>query len=86
MNSDNTLIDPVTKALNFTLGKSVNMVDIIWYIFLGAIFVFSIYSLILVYHWIKFGQDSAFIWVGMIVYSIVSFILLSTMYIATINI
>ena len=56
----------------------------IWGAFLTILGIFAIYSLLLLYHWLRYGSLYATTWIMMIVYFGTSFLLLSTMFGATI--
>lgn len=82
----NNIVDPFsnsfTKLINdFILNNSDN---IVWFVFLFVFGFFLIYSLILVYHWLKYGKDSLTIWFAMIVYFAVSFVCIASMYLSAI--
>lgn len=61
-----------------------NTNNIIWFIFLIIFVFFLIYSLIFIYHWLKYETASSTIWLAMIVYFSVSFICLVLMYLSAI--
>jgi len=66
---------------NFILN---NAGDIAWFIFFVVLAFFAFYTLMLVYHWLKYGVGSFTMWLGMIIYFAVSFILISAMYLSVI--
>jgi hypothetical protein len=66
-------------VFNFILE---NANSIVWLIFFIALAFFIFYSLILTYHWIKYGIDSSTIWLAMIIYFVGSFILISVAYLS----
>ena len=74
------LIETVT---NLILNNTYN---IVWLIFFVVLAFFCLYSLILVYHWLKYGMGSFTIWLAIIIYFVVSFILISAMYLSVITI
>lgn len=61
-----------------------NAVSIAWLIFFVVLAFFAFYSLMLTYHWLKYGVGSFTMWIAMIIYFAVSFILLSAMYLSVI--
>jgi hypothetical protein len=73
----------IELALNFILE---NANSIVWLIFFVALAFFVFYSLILAYHWLKYGIGSSSIWLAMIIYFVGSFILISASYLSFIAI
>lgn len=61
-----------------------NINNIVWFVFLIILVFFLIYSLILVYHWLKYERSSFTIWLAMIVYFSVSSVCLILMYLSAI--
>lgn len=74
-------LDIMELINNFILNNSDNVV---WFIFLFVFGFFLIYSLILVYHWLKYGRSSFTIWFAMILYFAVSFVCITSMYLSAI--
>ncbi|MEX0651877.1 MAG: hypothetical protein WD509_00295 [Candidatus Paceibacterota bacterium] len=50
--------------------------DILWYVFAGAVLVFFIYSIFLVYHWFRYGMNVLTSLLATIIYLGVSGIIL----------
>ncbi|PIT96749.1 hypothetical protein COT82_01485 [Candidatus Campbellbacteria bacterium CG10_big_fil_rev_8_21_14_0_10_35_52] len=61
-----------------------NADNVVWFVFFVAFAFFFIYSLILIYHWFKYGAGSFIIWLAMIVYFSISLALISAMYFSAI--
>lgn len=66
---------------NFILNNTGN---IAWLIFFVVLAFFVLYSLMFAYHWLKYSVNSFTMWLGMIIYFVVSFMLLSAMYLSVI--
>lgn len=80
----NNIVNPFSNSFvklinNFILNNSDN---IVWFVFLFIFVFFLIYSLILVYHWLKYGTGSFTIWLAMIIYFSVSLICIVLMYLS----
>ena len=75
------------SALNFPILLS-NLAQggIFWLIFLLVIVVVGIYSLLLLYHWIRYGMNSATTWVVMFVYFAVAIFLSGIMLLSVMGI
>lgn len=73
----------IKLVFNFALE---NANSIVWLIFFIALAFFVFYSLMLVYHWIKYGIGSSTVWLAMIIYFTGSFILISVSYLSFIAI
>lgn len=90
--SNETIIDSVNSldfaepVVEFIAGKLGSFSEIVWFIFFAVLVFFIIYSLILVYHWLRYGVGSFAIWVAMVVYFAVSLALLVTLYLSALNI
>jgi hypothetical protein len=91
-NSNETIIDSigslgfVKPVVEFISDRFNSFGEIVWLIFFAVLIFFVIYSLILVYHWLRYGVGSFAIWVAMIVYFVISFALLSALYLSALNI
>lgn len=90
--NNETIIDSISSlgfaepVISFISDKFSSFGEIIWFVFFIVLLFFAIYSLILVYHWFKYGIGSFAIWVAMIAYFVVSFVLLSALYLSALNI
>ncbi len=71
-----------TGLINDFISNNAN--SIVWFIFLFIFAFFLIYSLILVYHWLKYGIGSFTVWFAMIAYFSVSLICIILMYLSAI--
>ena len=60
--------------------------NIFWLIFLLVISIVGIYSLFLLYHWMRYGMNSFTTWVVMIIYFVVAFVLAGIMLLAVMSI
>lgn len=62
-----------------SLLPSLSLETIVWGAFYILVSVFAIHSLILLYHWIRYGSVYALTWIMMMVHVGVSLALISTM-------
>ena len=72
----------LTESIDNIVSNNTN--NIIWFIFFIAFAFFFIYSLMLIYHWFKYGGGLFAIWLAMIMYFSVSFVLIGAMYFSAI--
>lgn len=90
--SNETIIDSIgslgfaESITKFIADRFSSFSGIVWFVFFAVLAFFIIYSLILIYHWFRYGIGSFAIWVAMIAYFIVSFVLLSALYLSALNI
>lgn len=69
----NEFLPPSVFSL-FSLGP-----EILWYVLIGAVLVFLIYSIFLIYHWFRYGMNILISLLATVIYSSVSGIILITM-------
>ncbi|MDP6387724.1 MAG: hypothetical protein QGG63_00355 [Candidatus Pacebacteria bacterium] len=78
--------DFARPVIEFISDKFSNFGDIVWFIFFVVLVFFTIYSLVLVYHWFRYSIGSLMVWIAMIAYFTVSFVLLNAFYLSALNI
>ena len=66
--------DPTTFLLEAGVEK------IVWSVFLILLTIFAVYTLLLLYHWLKHGAGSPITWLFMAAYGVVSFALLNALF------
>lgn len=79
-------LDFIESVFQFISSKLGDFGEIVWFIFFAVLIFFAVYSLILIYHWFKYGASSFAVWIAMIAYFTVSFALLATFYMSAVNI
>lgn len=90
--SDKTIIDSVESlgfaepVIEFISDRISSFSEIVWFVFFVVLAFFAIYSIVLVYHWFRYGIGSFIIWIAMAAYFTVSFVLLSALYLSALNI
>ena len=77
---------PAISQFNPIELASLPLQGVVWIIFIVVLVLFIIYSLILLYHWLKYAFSSLILWPAVIIYLGVSFVLVSTMFFTAISI
>jgi len=78
-----TVDNPVVKGIVDQLAPlslvSLPVENFIWIGFLIVLIIFAVYSVILLYHWIRYAFSSLITWPALVIYFGVSFVLISVM-------
>ena len=84
-----TVDDPLIKGIVDQLAPlssvSLPVENFIWAGFVIVLFIFAVYSVILLYHWVRYAFTSLMTWPVMIVYFGVSFVLISVMFFSALS-
>lgn len=76
---------PPISQFNPVELTTLSLSDAVWIIFIIVILLFVIYSLILLYHWLKYAFSSLILWPIIMIYLGVSFIIVSIMFFSAIS-